>query len=267
MAISSEPPEKLSYGKVFRLASSAGQKLVGRLVAIWGLSVLAFILVGVVAVLAGGVSLVPQLLSGRPPSIEIIQKLWPVFAVSVLILMLAGMAQQCAGLHAALAEIAGRQTTFSENLNFGVRNAVPMLGLMILVVLAYMGGLILLVVPGVMMLLAFSVALPAALAEKTGVFGAFRRSRDLTRNNRWRILLLWGIVSSLGSLFTWITQVASGGGQFPSNPGGWAIYLALSIIQSAILGVAGICIYAALYAELRRIKEGVGPISMSEIFD
>lgn len=267
MAISSETLEKLDIGKVFQLAVSVGQKHAGRLAAIWGLSVLIFTLVGIVAVLAGGVSLVPQLLSGQRPSIEIIQKLWPVFGVSALILMLAGMAQQCAGLHAALAEIAGRQTTFSENLKFGVRNALPMLGLMILVVLAYMGGLILLVVPGVMMLLAFSVALPAALAEKTGVFGAFRRSRDLTRNNRWRILGLWVIVSILSWVFTSITQVASGGGQFPSNPGGWAIYLALSIIQSAIFGVAGICIYAALYAELRRIKEGVGPISMSEIFD
>ncbi|OXE37658.1 MAG: hypothetical protein CGW95_00325 [Phenylobacterium zucineum] len=181
----------------------------------------------------------------------------------MVLLLLAATVQECAGLHVALIDLAGHKTSLREDLNFGFRNALPMFGLMVLLTLAYLAGFLLLVVPGIMMALAFSVALPVALMERTGVFGAFRRSRDLTRNNRWRILGLFLIFSFANIAVSLIIRILGGGGLVISSPRGELAVAALSFIQSTVFTSAGFCIYAALYTELCRIKAGNGPAEVS----
>jgi hypothetical protein len=68
---------------------------------------------------------------------------------------------------------------------------VPAFLISLLFGLAVLTGLLLLIVPGVMLWLAFAVAIPAYVDERTGIFGAFARSGDLTRGARWRIFLLF----------------------------------------------------------------------------
>jgi len=74
MATMSVSLEKLDIGKVFDLALGVGRRNFGRFATISGLFLVAFILIGVVAVLAGGVSIVPHLMSARPINLEVIEK-------------------------------------------------------------------------------------------------------------------------------------------------------------------------------------------------
>lgn len=70
--------------------------------------------------------------------------------------------------------------------------------------IAVLAGLLLLLIPGLVLFLRWSLAYPAMLAEDEGVGGSLRRSWDLTRN-RWPlllgygalILLLWGAALAL----------------------------------------------------------------------
>ena len=48
-------------------------------------------------------------------------------------------------------------------------------------------------VPGLMMAVAWIVAAPALVVERTGVFGAFSRSAQLTRGRRW-VLFALGVI-------------------------------------------------------------------------
>jgi hypothetical protein len=51
-------------------------------------------------------------------------------------------------------------------------------------------GFILLVLPGVLMMIIFSLAIPALVHEKLSVFNSLRRSKELTNNKWWNIFLL-----------------------------------------------------------------------------
>ena len=58
---------------------------------------------------------------------------------------------------------------------------------------ATIGASILLLVPGLMVAVAWSVAAPALAVERLGPLAALSRSADLTRGNRWRIFGLMAI--------------------------------------------------------------------------
>jgi hypothetical protein len=82
-----------------------------------------------------------------------------------------------------------------------VQAALPMLVNVVLTTLACVFltflGLIALILPGIFILLILSVAVPACILEGHSPIAALKRSRDLTRGNRWPLLglvLLNGLI-------------------------------------------------------------------------
>ena len=71
--------------------------------------------------------------------------------------------------------------------------------------------------PGVLLALAWSVAAPVLVMERTGVFGAFTRSAELTRNHRGAIFALAILAGVVGfiiqALATGIVRVGRCRGQ------------------------------------------------------
>jgi len=130
--------------------------------------------------------------------------------------------------------------------------------------------------PAFMVAVAWSVSVPAQIVERSGVFGSFTRSGQLTKNNRWRIfglVLLWWIISTAvqGTLtnlagVTPMAQLSAGGPASPLTmfgPGYWATVVFVGVFNAMVSG-AGI---AVIYYELRRVKEGVGPEALAAVFD
>lgn len=81
---------------------------------------------------------------------------------------------------------------------------------------AIIAGLILLIVPGLMLLLAWSVATPALVGERLRAIESLGRSWRLTRPALGRVVLLWlpvllflGIVGVIGYQIGWFTEVAT----------------------------------------------------------
>ena len=90
-------------------------------------------------------------------------------------------------------DLNGERASVSDSLATGLRGFLPLIGLSILVGLGIFLGLILLIVPGIILACAWSVTVPALVAENRGVMGAFERSAELTRGNRWMIFALYVI--------------------------------------------------------------------------
>jgi hypothetical protein len=67
-------------------------------------------------------------------------------------------------------------------------------------------GLILLVIPGIIIALAWSLALPVTVIEKEGPLDALRRSAQLTRGNRSRILVILLLVFIVRAIIVTIFQ-------------------------------------------------------------
>ena len=132
--------------------------------------------------------------------------------------------------------------------------------------LGVVAGAILLVVPGLILALAWSVAAIAMAAEGVGIREAFVRSAALTRGCRWKILsmaLLWGIPTTiveflaLKMLRPGLSMTAAARttvGELVMGP----IWLVSSVIFAAGL--------ASIYLELLKIKDGAARAEVAEIF-
>jgi len=128
-------------------------------------------------------------------------------------------------------------------------------------------GLMLLVVPGVLLSLAWMVA-PAVFAiEETTFLGGFRRSAELTRGSRgalFVISLLFGL-ASIALLFA--ARTAAG---VPLLLTGYPPPLVAFVLQPAItagLAVVMAAVVAAAYLELRGVKEGLTTGGLAAVFD
>jgi MFS family permease len=164
----------------------------------------------------------------------------------------------------AISDLNGRKLDIGGMIAGRVPLIPVLFGLAILQGLALGLGFILLIVPGLILVTIWVVTVPSAVMEKTGVFGAFTRSSDLTRGHRWSIfgLVLVLIISYAGfALFGGLAALAREARTGP-NLGLVTYNLVLSVVFN-LIGATGV---AVIYYELRRIKEGMAPQALIDTF-
>lgn len=187
--------------------------------------------------------------------------------LGVLVSVASGAVLQGALMHGTVADMNSRKLSVGESLAVGLRAFLPLIGIGILMAIALFFGFLLLIVPGVMMALAWCVTTPAYVAENRGVFASFERSAVLTRGNRWRILGL-ALIYIVAAIVIAIVLGTIGGIATLAGGGGALIEAVLvnplSNTLSTVIGATG---GAVLYVELRRLREGLGPESLAAIFD
>lgn len=174
---------------------------------------------------------------------------------------LAYMVAQAVVLYGTFQDMRGRPANFGEAIGRGFARFFPILGLAICTMLAVMGGLLLLVVPGIMFALMFYVALPALVVERLGPIASMKRSIALTKGHRWKLLgiaLLIGLLSAVGStvVTTILTVVA-----------GTKAMLIGRFVWESTVGALGAVIVAVIYHDLRVAREGIDVERMAAVFD
>ena len=191
------------------------------------------------------------------------------FALGGLVYMASGVILQAAVVHGAVVSLNGKHASVAECLSTGLKNLVPLLLIGLLMVLGIFAGTILLIVPGIILLVMWSVAGAACVVEHTGVFGAFSRSRELTRGHRWAIfglyvavIVLMIIISMVFAGLTGMSMLAEPTSTTPS-----LVELGGSMVSTMITSVICSTFSAAIYYELRQIKEGIGPEALASVFD
>ena len=223
---------------------------------------------------------VPQLLFsyflGSTLALADRSSLQAVMAVSLgsyAIFLLLSMLVQGALVQATIAHADGRRASLAQCLGTGLTMAVPLIGLSILMLLGILFGFALLLVPGIMLFVMWSVAVPALAAEGGGVFAAFARSRALTKGARWKIFGLFVLIVVL----VWIFYAAMGaimlaGGMMPAvamAEGGFAprpLYMLFSGVSSTLIIAFWGTAQASLYVALRDWKDGPQGSALADIF-
>lgn len=118
-----------------------------------------------------------------------------------------------------------------------VRNLLPLIAVSILVGLMVMGGMILLIVPGIIWALASCVAVPAYVSERgIGITGAISRSFELTRNNRWMLFAIFIVAIFLFSLVSGVIGLIITGVSTGTNAIDGSVTTTMSLAQN--IGVA-----------------------------
>lgn len=190
-----------------------------------------------------------------------------VSVIGFVVSLVCSVLMQGVTTHAVVADLQGRKATPGESLAVALRSFWVLLFVGIVAGLGMILGLILLIVPGILIYLVWMVAGPVAVAERVGVGRALGRSRELTRNNRWWLLLL----AVVYTLFSWIIGMIVGGiGMalvgFQPGPTLNVVTLVIGPVLQAVSTLLWAAIIAATYVELRTIKEGGGQ-TIAAIFD
>jgi hypothetical protein len=169
---------------------------------------------------------------------------------------------------ATVTAIEGRRATFGESLSTALRVLLPLIGLSILLAIGIMIGFVLLIVPGIILLLMWAVAVPSLVIERGGVFAAFARSAELTRGAKWRILGLFLLLAVAYWLLSLVARIVGLGLYSPTAASnGFTI---ANIIGGVVVGTLFNMIWGtvqpSLYIELRQWKEGGSIENLEQIF-
>lgn len=124
-------------------------------------------------------------------------------------------------------------------------------------------GLALLIVPGVLLIVRWAIALPAMMAEDLSLLESLGRSRDLTQGNRWPIfglqLLMWIPTALLIGLFVGLSV---GFGAAGSETNLWSD-LVLNLCTSTISVVSAL-VWVEVYLSLSGARDHES--ALEEIF-
>lgn len=187
----------------------------------------------------------------------------PLGLAEVCITEIAALVLQGAVIYGTVSDMNRRKVTLAECLSVGMRAFLPILGISILYGLACMAGGMLLVVPGLMIAIAWCVAIPAYVAERIDLLDSFGRSAALTRGSRWRLL-------GIGLLFWLLVLVCFMVAAIPtvvmSLLGSPAVAV-IDALTSSVAALVGATAVAVIYVELRRLKEGVSVEGLASVFD
>jgi uncharacterized membrane protein len=131
-------------------------------------------------------------------------------------------------------------------------------------------GAVLFLIPAVVLFLMWSVATPALVAERIGVFSAFGRSRYLTKGARWKILglliVIWVVLLIISGVVSAITLAI--GAQSMLNPAAPVPVpvLVLGVIIGTLTTAFTSTTMTSLYISLRDWKDGPQANSLADIF-
>ncbi|MGZ3250267.1 MAG: YciC family protein [Croceibacterium sp.] len=230
-----------------------------------------------IAFLFGGLpSLVLNLIqrrmtAGTLDSYQVIGSVGLAFASAFVALVLQALVQGSL-VRATLAYARGERATFGECIRSGLAVILPLIGLALLMGLGIGIGFVFFLVPGFMLLVMWSVASPAMVAERPGVFGALRRSRYLTKGARWKV---FG-VEALILLAYYVFMLAFGAATLSvsgtdlstavTTTGLSLSWVILTVISSTIVNTVWSTVQTSLYVELRNWKEGLPEQTLEEIF-
>lgn len=189
---------------------------------------------------------------------------------SFLLLLLPAYILIGAVTHGTVVFLNDGRAGFVECLATGLKRMLPLVALGLVSTLAIGLGMLLLIIPGVILAVRWAVAAPALVAERVSIMDALGRSAELGSNNRWRIFWLavvWFVLNGMLELAFTSLMGLMGGALLEFGESAIWVYLGIFGIYASISAMIPAAGAAALYSELRRIKEGASTQDLARLFD
>jgi uncharacterized membrane protein len=199
---------------------------------------------------AGGLKATAQELSAQQARLTILALLSSMVFSAIL---------QAALVRAAIADLNGKRPSIGDCFGTALYLILPVVGVAVLVALGLVLGLMLLVVPGIILWLRWSVSVPVMVGEHRGVFDSMARSRDLTKGHRWALFGFWIVIFAAAFGLQLVLT------RFVAVFGMTAVRF-LELIMTVLVSVVTSIAPAVTYVELRQIKEGTSINELAEIF-
>jgi hypothetical protein len=200
--------------------------------------------------------------STTDPSVFLTPAFWGPVAIALFLGVITNAVLQASITRATVLSLSGEQPDFVACLAVGLTMILPMIAIGLLAGLGIFAGLILLIVPGIILWLVWSVVVPAYVQEKLGIVEAFGRSAALTKGARGKIFLLF-LAIVIGIWLLGIPVAMLGVAAGAATP---LLTVLVQAVYNAVTSMLMVTMQASVYVELRDIKEGVGPADLEAIF-
>lgn len=157
-------------------------------------------------------------------------------------------------------QLRGASPSVGACLKVGLSTLVPLVGLAIVQGFGIGLASLACLVPGIILAVRWSVAIPAKVEEGVGVGDALSRSTFLTDGFRWQV---FGVLFVIGAINIALTVVLILVFAAKTQSGGFALSAGLlSILTTGLSATA----YAVMYYRLRSVKEAIDVDHISSVF-
>jgi len=187
--------------------------------------------------------------------------------LSLAVSWISGYLLQAIIVRAAVLDLSGRRPDIGDSVAAAVTKLLPMIGLSIVSGVAVMFGMLLLIVPGIILMLMWSVAVPVLIEERRGVFDSLERSSQLTRGAKGWIFLLMLLYMGVGAMVAGAVLALTGFGLPSGDEGPTILPIAASALAQTLNSLLFAAMTAALYVELRRSREGAAADHLAAVFE
>lgn len=169
-------------------------------------------------------------------------------------------------VYGTVQELRGRHASIGASIGHGLSVILPALGVTLVIGIGIALGMILLIVPGLILVCMWWVAVPVAVVERPGVFASIGRSAELTKGSRWTIFGIFVVVALISGLIVFLLGVAMAPAVFRGSISpltffiiDWLVGAAFSAFSAVLAGVG--------YFALRVDKEGADIDQLAEVFE
>jgi hypothetical protein len=168
---------------------------------------------------------------------------------------------------AALSDFGGKPLSVTEALAKAAPRMPTVYACGVLGTAGIVLGTIALIVPGILLALAWTVGGVVATVENAG-FKSFGRSAELTRGNRGALFVIFLIYGVVGTVVS-IALRAIAGGSLVAAGGSDPMWLTVGVqpLGSAVVQVFMTATIVSAYVELRGVKDGLGAAGLASLFD
>jgi len=179
--------------------------------------------------------------------------------------MILGVVASAAVTHGTFEQLRGRRASLGSTVAVGLKRLVPVLLTAFVMALGIVLGFIALVIPGMILVCRWWVAIPVAVVEKPGIMASLGRSAELTKGHRWQIfgaIFLLGLINNFCSR---LLKVAF----LNDHPTMTDVRMYLFGVLAVTVFIAGITAVIACvgYHDLRQSKEGMDTEELASVFD
>lgn len=156
----------------------------------------------------------------------------------------------------------GQEPSVTGTLARAAARLAALLGATVLLVLAFMGGTLLLIVPGLYLLVALSQSWYCVLLDGAGPVQSLRDSRALVRGVWWRTSLLLFVAGLVNFLAVGLPALLLGAGGELLGVGGdatsvgtWTLLVAIAVVTAPLVPL-GPALFYVIYRELQTRMQG-----------
>lgn len=188
----------------------------------------------------------------------------PLVVTGWLVMMVLTFVQIGAFTYGAIQHLAGRKVSLGALLGAGFQRVWPVFVAGLVAGILVGAASLLLIVPGVIVFCAISVAIPAVVAEAKGPIEAIRRSFALTKGRRfsvWLAFVVIGLVWWTVAMIIGLLPMALGGGTAS------LVGAVVSFVLGAVVAPLMTLLPAVVYHDLRVAKEGVDTSELARVFE